>query len=189
MWRKLCLIVGALGALLSGPACTGPTGPQIEFAGETFYLQYSEGNEQGWLNEYLPAGETFSSYQQMLAIRSYEGLSASPQEAGSSVIYQLLQDYPNASYSFFPGENGDAGLHFILSQQDMVEFNLFRFTQHQGHPFAIQFVYRMYSSPEDIEQTKQLMMRYANAHLTEWIVEIMSLPVKDPIRTPKQQRG
>lgn len=182
MRRYVWGIAGVIGGLLLSGCLSGEG--KVVFGGQAYYLQYSAGNSEEWLNEYLPKGSDFASYQTMFAVRSYDSLQVTPQEAGSSVIYKLLEDYPGSEYGFFPGENGDAGLHFVIVQPTVAEFNLFRFTTQNGHPYAMQFVYREPLAGTDAQRGRQKLVETVNKNLIPWTVEMMSRPVPAIIRTP-----
>ncbi len=186
MWRHAYRIIGIMVGLLVGMGGTGfakESSASIRFVGKTYILQNSVGNSREWLNEYLPAGEKFSSYSTMFTVRSYDALRNTPQEVASSVIYNLKANYPDTEYSFFPGKGDDAGLSFILAKPGILEFNFFRFTTYQGHPVALQFVYREYPTAENEDQVRQKMVQTIQKNATAWEKEMMSLPV------PAIQRG
>lgn len=182
-------LIGILVAFLAG--MTGVSfakdkADTIRFAGTQYTLQYSVGNEQERLNEYLPAGEDFSSYSTMFTVRSYDALQNTPQEVASSVIYNLQQHYPGTEYSFFPGKGSDAGLSFIATKPGIFEFNFFRFTTHQGHPVALQFVYREYPNAKNEDQVRQKMVQTIQKNATAWENEMLSMPV--PAIQPSAQK-
>lgn len=186
MRRHVYRIIGIMVGFLVGMGGTGfakGSSASIHFAGKTYILQNSVGNSREWLNEYLPVGEKFSSYSTMFTVRSYDALRNTPQEVASSVIYNLKQNYPDTEYSFFPGKGNDAGLSFILSRPGIFEFNFFRFTTQQGHPVALQFVYREYPQAQNEAQLRQKMIQTIKQNATIWEKELMSLPV------PAIQRG
>lgn len=174
-----------LGVLCGGAGCGPKEKISTVFDGQTYYLQYSAGDEAQWINEYLPHGADFDSYATLFSVRSYDGLAATPQETASSVIYNLLAADPQAQYGFFPGENGDAGLHFMLTQGEVLEFNLFRFTTQDGHPLSLQFVYRVYPQPGKEAAGWQQFLETINKRLPEWTAEMMSRPAVPIIRSLK----
>lgn len=191
-------IIGILTFLLVGITGTSfakDNTANIRFAGKKYTLQYNVGNSQERLNEYLPAGEDFSSYSTMFTVRSYDALKNTPQEVASSVIYNLQQNYPSTQYSFFPGKGTDAGLSFILSKPGIFEFNFFRFTTYQGHPVALQFVYREYPNAKNEAQVRQKMVQTIQKNATAWEQELMSMPVpaiqrdaKKPAKAPAKTK-
>lgn len=153
--------------------------PSVSFDGKTFYLRYSEGSSQMWLNEYLPQGSTLGNYTYMFAVRSYDGNpSLTPQQMGSAVITNLLRSRPNTNYSFFPSGK-DTGLKFLITDGKVWEFNLFRFTVKDGMPISLQFVYRESVSAE-AKMEKNLQRQ------EEWARKLMSLPVPSVVRSVKK---
>ena len=185
MKRSRTALLFLLSFLFFSGGCRPNESISTAFAGQTYYLQYSAGDSQQWLNEYLPAGADFDSYATLFSVRSYDGLTATPQETASSVIYNLLAADPQAQYSFFPGANGDAGLHFTLGNNQVLEFDLFRFTMQEGHPFSLQFVYRVYPKPGAEESARRQFLDTVNERLAEWTAEMMFRPAVPIIREPK----
>ena len=182
-------IIGILVAFLvgmTGVSFATDQAASVRFGGKKYILQYNVGNAQERLNEYLPAGEDFSSYSTMFTVRSYDALQNTPQEVASSVIYNLQQNYPSTQYSFFPGKGNDAGLSFILAKPGIFEFNFFRFTTYQGHPVALQFVYREYPTAKNEDQVRQKMVQTIQKNATAWENEMLSMPV--PAIQPSAQK-
>ena len=163
----------------------GAVSTSVNFNGKKYYLQYSAGNSQQWLNEYLPSGASFNSYTEMFTVRSYDTIEATPQQMGSNMIAVYQQQYPNNQYQFFPGLGDDAGLSYIAMQGNILEFNLFRFTTVNGHPLALQFVYREYMA-QDHKPAMAKMAQTVKANLNTWKQQIMTMPVPAINRTPKQ---
>lgn len=189
--KKYMVCIGLLLAVLCGGAAwavhvQADQEEAVTFDGQKYYLQYSMGSSQEWLNEYLPKGADFKSYKYMFTARAYDGVSATPQQIGSAIIANLQKTRPGATYSFFPGNGTDAGLHFMMFQGNILEFNLFRITMQNGHPLALQFVYREYVNKQNADEVAKLMSATLNKKLSAWSKEIMSMPVPSINRTVKQ---
>lgn len=153
----------------------------VVFDGNTYELKYSKGNQNEWLNEYLLTDTTFNDYHYMFTVRAYDGLIATPQEVGSSVVYNLQQSYPGAKYAFFPGLGKDAGLQFFIRNGNILEFNTFRFTMVNGRPLSLQFVYREYATPDTEKAVMEKMSRQLDKKMDVWKEKILTMPVP-PIR-------
>ena len=156
----------------------------VTFDGKKFFLQYSVGNEQQWLNEFLPAGVTFDNYDYMFTIRSYDGIKATPKQIGSNMLAAYQQRFPANKYQFFPGVGEDAGVSFIEMNDKVLEFNLFRITTVDGHPLALQFVYREYMGT-DYKAAMDKLSKTVRANLDKWKTEILTMPVPAINRTVK----
>jgi len=153
--------------------------PSIVFDGKAYTLRYSAGNSQEWLNEYLPAGATFDNYTHMFAVRSYDGLKeATPAQIINSMARNYRRQNPGISFSVFQGNNGDAGMGFIMIQGNVLENNLFRVTKSNGKLISLQFVYREYT--KSANRTKEELAQ-AGAHiktnLPRWKQSLLSMPV------------
>ena len=188
---SLMVFVCAMTALAAPGKSTAKTTQQgaasasVNFNGKKFYLQYSVGNSQQWLNEYLPARTTFNNYTEMFTVRSYDSAELTPKQMGSNMIALYKQKYPTNQYQFFPGLGDDTGLSYIASEGNILEFNLFRFTTVKGHPLALQFVYREYME-QNYKPAMDKMAQTVKANLNTWKQQIMTMPVPAINRTPKQ---
>ena len=187
-----CAVFAIAGKQQVRPAQSTKSIPSVTFNGKKYYLQYSQGNSQQWLNEYLPAGVTFEDYTEMLTVRSYDGIKATPEQIGSSLVSNLLKTYPDTPYNFVKGAYpGEVEVSFAIAQDPTYEFNLFRITPGtNGHPVALQYVRRIIlPSPADPKRD-QLMNGFVTTlqkDLNTWVKSIRALmPVPAIIRTPKQ---
>ena len=193
------LILSCSMALLAAPAKptasktkTQKAVPSILFDGKNFYLQYISGNSQQWLNEYLPKGQNFNNYTEMLTARSYDAVTATPEQIGRSIIVNLLKTYPKTPYNFVKGIHPDeVEISFAISGQLVDEFNLFRIIPGKnGHPIALQYVRRAVYSPSDtqeqIEQKNSQLTTSMEKDFNRWLKALRTLPVPKMQRTPQK---
>lgn len=117
--------------------------PSVTFNGKKFYLQYSVGTQQEWLNEYLPDGQNFDNYTEMIAVRSYDAIKATPQDIAQIIAHNYAQKHPGVKYLLAANKKtGDGLVSFIEIGDHILEFNLFRTTTKDLIPVSIQYVYR-----------------------------------------------
>ena len=159
----------------------------ITFDGQKFYLQYSAGNQQEWLNEYLPDGQDFNTYTNMLTVRSYDGVEATPMQIATAIAQNFAQNYPGIKYSLSQNkETGDGAVSFIIATDTIYECNVFRVTSQGGHPVALQYVYRVY--PPQGEGRQAAMAEFSKKAKNGWPVWLQALtdmPVPTVVRTVK----
>lgn len=189
--------------IFSMTACTAPekqahkpnkkeTPPSsVTFNEKKFFLQYSAGNTQQWLNEYLPQGATFNDYTEMFTVRSYDGIKATPEQIATAIVSNLLTHYPNTSYNLVRGVNpAEVEISFGIATADVNEFNLFRIVlQENGSPIALQYVYRALLPNQDDPQRQKIADQFIDTlqnNLTQWIQAIRRIPVPAINRTPKK---
>lgn len=169
----------------------GTASTSVNFNGKKYYLQYSAGNSQQWLNEYLPAGATFNNYTEMIAVRSYDGIEATPEQIGTSIVSNLLNNYPDTPYNLVKGAHpGEVEVSFGIATASVDEFNLFRIVPGKnGHPIALQYVRRALLPSPDDPKWKEITDKfvYALQHdFDQWLQAIQTMPVPAINRTLKQ---
>ncbi|MCR5504821.1 MAG: hypothetical protein K6E94_04590 [Elusimicrobiaceae bacterium] len=157
----------------------------ISFNNQTYYLAYSDGNQTIWLNEYLQKGEKLDSYKYMFSVRSYDTVTATPAQMVENMAKLYKQQNSLNEYQVFNGKGEDSCISFIMTQGNIVEFNLFRYTTVKDSPLALQFVYREYIQNGDHKSAMNKMAETAKTNLTTWKNEIINMPVPNIIRTPK----
>jgi hypothetical protein len=161
----------------------------VTFNGKKFYLEYSNGNGQEWLNEYLPAGQKFETYTEMIAVRSYDTLQATPAEIAQAIADNYARDYPGVKYLLAANDKtGDGLVSFIMIGGNVLEHNLFRTTLRGSTPVAIQHVYRKYL-PKGQPRSKEDMSAFAkdtSSRRAGWINALDAMPVPETVRTVKQ---
>lgn len=158
----------------------------LSFDGHQYFLQYSVENAEGWFNQYLLPQEDPLSTRYMFTVRTYDNTTQEPQQIGNDILDKLLQNYPDAKYSFYPWQNGDSGLYFILPTEEALEFHLFRFTrQTNGKPLEMQFVDKVFINGDE-QQAWQEMSDLLDKDMTRWVPTLMAMPLPEVIR---QNRG
>ena len=157
----------------------------VIFNDETYYLEYSVGNNVQWLNEYLQKGENFNSFTKMFTVRSYDTSTATPEQLVANIAALYQQQNPLNKYQVFKGKGDDYCISFIMTQGNIVEFNLFRYTSVKGHPLALQFVYREYIQNNEHKPAMQKMAQAAKTNLNTWKKEIINMSVPEIVRTIK----
>ena len=184
----LVAVLGAAWAAGKGPASRGNQNASVVFNGKTFHLQYSVGNAQEWLNEYLPSGQNFNNYTEMIAVRSYDGVKATPMQIAQYIAGNYAKKYPGVKYLLAGNkETGDGLVSYIMIEGNILEYNLFRTTAKNGVPMAIQYVYRRYlpqatRSREDLSSFgKETSQRQVG-----WINALDAMPVPQVVRSVKQ---
>lgn len=184
----LCMaaIVGAV----SNKSATN-SNPSLTFNGKKYYLQYSMGNKNEWLNEYLPAGANFDSYTEMLTVRSYDSLKGvSPEQVAASIGGNYARNYPGAPYNVVKGTNpGEWEVSFAIRTDAMAEFDLFRITTVGDHPVALQYVNRVLLTGTEQAQQKKLQQFAAGIEKnlnTSWTIGLRKMSVPAMVRTIKQ---
>ena len=168
-----------------------PAAHVVKFNGQKYILQYSMGNKQEWLNEYLPAGVTFANYTEMLTVRSYDGVKATPEQIGASIVTNLRQKYPDTPYNFVNGAYpGEVEVSFAIAEFSVTEFNLFRIVPGKdGHPVALQYVNRVLLPTPDNPKRQELVETFAatlQKNLNKWVKALRVLPVPEIVRTPNK---
>ncbi len=159
----------------------------LTFNGKKFYLQYSVGNKQEWLNEYLPSGQNFDNYTEMVALRSYDSIKATPMQIAQAIASNYRRDYPGIKFLLAANEKtGDGVVSYIMVDKNILEHNLFRTTMKDNIPVSIQYVYRQYFPKgyqnEDLSSFGQKVKQRRN----EWINALDQMSVPSMIRTIKQ---
>ena len=158
------------------------------FNGKKFYLKYSAGTEQMWLNEYLPSGQDFKTYTDMIAVRSYDGTKATPQQVAQIIAGNYAKKYPGIKYMLATNEKtGDGLVSFIVIEGNILEHDLFRTTMHNGTPVSLQYVYREYIPQE--KRTREDLISFSKKVrrlLPEWTNALDNMPVPRVVRTVKQ---
>lgn len=193
--RKYILMMMALIAVFC-VACSGGENAggkkqehSVVFNGQTFYLQYSVGNQPGWLNEYLPAGQNFDSYTEMVALRSYESIKESPKTIAQIIARNYAKTHPGVQYLLAANEQtGDGIVSYVMIEGNILEFNLFRTTEKEGIPLSIQYVRRRYLS-QNTQNHREEMSAFGKElaqHRNEWIGKLDEMPVPPIVRETKQ---
>ncbi len=185
-----CLAAGTTQKSTSSKAVvTKKPTPSVAFNGKKFYLQYSVGNSQEWLNEYLPAGQNFNNYTEMIAVRYYDGVKATPGQIAQLIAGNYAKAYPGIKYMLASNEKtGDGLVSYIMIESNILEHNLFRTTTKDGTPVSVQYVYRKYL-PKGKERTREDLSSFAketNQYRTTWINALEATAVPAAIRTVKK---
>ncbi|GEM_PF-4055197 len=178
-------LVWAAGAKTAGKAQDAGR-KSLTFNGKEFFLVYSvKGSE--WLNEYLPAGQTFKNYTEMIAVRAYDDLKgkATPVQIAQAIASNYQRKYPGIKFLLAGNEKtGDGLVSFVMIQGDILEHNLFRTTLGEGGPVSIQHVYRKYvpqakRTPADLKGFSSQIKQNRDA----WINALDAMPVPAVNRT------
>ncbi|WP_298438834.1 hypothetical protein [Geobacter sp.] len=178
LWYTTALL--AFGAL---NAVAAPTGKQtVTFDGERYHLAYT--NENGTLEEYLPAGQTLENWTKMIALR-HHGDVDQPAAAVRNMAAHIKATYPGAGVDHMVKQDGSEALidFFIWTNEQPIvaEFNVFRFRKLPGVRGLVsyQFAYRNVGSLSD---------EYAEAfkkNRTRWIGLMTKTTYPAPPGTPR----
>lgn len=161
----------------------------INFNGKKYYLKYSAGNNQEWLNEYLPNGMTFDNYTEMFTVRSYDGIEATPDQIANFIVSNLLKKYPDSPYNLVKGIHpNEKEISFAIATSSVREFNLFRIVPGKnGYPISLQYVRRDLLSTTNSakgQQEKDKLVSDLQNNFDKWLQSIRNMAVPAMVRTP-----
>lgn len=187
----ICFIslLGISWATVKTPAARNSQNASVTFNGKKFHLQYSVGNQQMWLNEYLPTGVNFNNYTEMIAVRAYDGnKNLTPSQLAQIIAGNYAKKNPGVQYLLAANDKtGDGLVSFIMIEGNILEHNIYRTTSQNGTPISLQHVYRKYISSKESKQADMASFaKETRARRTEWINALDKMPVPVVVRTVKQ---
>lgn len=137
--RSVFFVVTAFAAIITSFTITQPVkeylsvpGP-VNFNNTLFSLAWSSNPGTGYYKqEYLPAKEKSETYTKMFIIEALAG-DLTPKEAAQSKISELemrKKTDPVTNYQYITNpKTGEYILDFVISSGDIVEWNVYRYTQ------------------------------------------------------------
>ena len=166
-------------APVAEPEPVDPNTPAITFNGKKFYLKYSAGDDDEWANEYLPYGQNFEEFTEMISIRYYK-IKGSAMEMTRTIAADYARK--NGGSRQFIGEDkqkGEGVVAFVQMADTIYEATLFRVVSQKGHPVAMQYVYRSYPPAGE---GRDLARRKFVEKWTSMLGELQQVPVPTAIK-------
>jgi len=129
----LALLTGCQTASLHDATRTrsqGLTPPDefIQFGSTEFHCAFFDKNEEGWIKEYIPTGQTLQNWEELISVRNFNTI-VSPKKYIQSMAAQYRYEYPGIDFAVFERpEFGQWGLDFIAfarGDKKTVEWNCF----------------------------------------------------------------
>lgn len=119
----------------------------IVLNGVKFTLKDEKKSSQSYLAEYLPDGENFDQFNQMFAVwGSKDSTTLSDQvKAKVQFVNSRKSTDPVANFKLFVGDDKKSyGLDFMISEGNIIEHNLWYFTESKKGKIMYQYVRRNY---------------------------------------------
>jgi hypothetical protein len=137
--QAACLLTGGAGAETSGKS--------IIVLGSPLVLKNEKSTADQYLAEYIPLNETFDNFTKMFAV--WGRLDGSDAQAQVKAKIQFVTSRkitdPVANYSAFQSDDKKSfGLDFLISEDALMEHNVWSFQNVKGGVLAYQYVRRHY---------------------------------------------
>jgi hypothetical protein len=101
----------------------------VEIGGERFSCDFYDENEQGWIKEYVPQGQTVGNWQKLVGIRYFKNLE-SPEKYIKEMAAQYSREYPHIQFAVFEKkETQQWVIDYIIytkAKQGFVEWDYFQ---------------------------------------------------------------
>ena len=166
-----------------------PLVPAIEFEGEKFYLGHSGGDAREWLTQYFPSGADLQSYNEMISIRTYDGVSTTSRKVASSIISHFTKNNKGVPFDFLQGNRpGEWEVSYTETKPTYAEFNLFRIIQNGKHPVVFQYTRRINlpTEKEARQQALEALGKEVEDNVGGWLDSLRVLRVPHFFRTSKK---
>lgn len=137
------LLTLLLGLVLATPAA----GQTVEFLGQKFEKKYETGEPKGKprLVEFGLPSEDIGKWTRLVAYRHYPQPGADPRQAAINHGQQVKSRDKGARMQIITNDkSGEAIIDFLMGQQDLMEFNVIKYTKAPGGglistQFAVRF--------------------------------------------------
>lgn len=165
----------------------------VTFNGKKFYLQYSNGNREGWINEYLPAGQNFNNYTEMVAFYAYN-IKATPIDIAVLISQNYDKNFPQLPCVVGPIEPAtkdsakekDFGVTFLIPTTKFYESNAFRITSQNGQTVYLQYVKRFTPPAGNAAEAVKAGLQKVEKEWPVQIQELYKMPLPAMVRTVKK---
>ena len=148
-------------------------GREILFGGEKYLLkenQSAPGKGTSELREYLREGETWESYRKMVAFRM-QHVDGDAQKLAKASLDEIKKSHPNAFCKEVDSDPEGSTVIFVLTKDDDVEFNLWRYKGFPNGIASVQFILRNKPPYEDHEAFKAEQ----DNNLNQWLDDAKAL--------------
>ncbi len=158
----------------------------VKIGGESFSCAFYDQNEQGWIKEYVPQGQSIETWKKLVGVRHFNHLD-SPEKYIKAMASQYAREYPHMQFAVFEKEEtGQWVLDYIVytkAKKGFVEWDYFQAEKEKNGAGIIvnQFAIRVPFSGSSTPAFKKL-------NLAERRPKLLSMLMKSDFKaTPKKQ--